>query len=129
MMKKFLMCGVTGWCLEIFWTALDSLRKRNMKLNGTTSVWMFPIYGCASFLLPVCRLIRSFPSAVRGSIYSALIMTGEYIFGSLLSQKDVCPWDYSRSRFNYQGVIRLDYFFVWFLVGLLYEKLLCRKAA
>lgn len=124
MMKKFLMCGVTGWCLEILWTALDSFRKRKLKLTGTTSVWMFPIYGCAALLAPVSRWIQKYPALVRGSIYSGLIMAGEFLSGSLLSKKDLCPWDYSRARFNYRGIIRLDYFFVWFFTGLLYEKLL-----
>lgn len=124
MIRKFLMCGVTGWCLEILWTALDSFRKRKLKLTGMTSVWMFPIYGCASFLSPLCRWMRSLPAIIRGSVYSVLILTGEFISGTLLSKKDMCPWDYSRARFNYRGVIRLDYFFVWFFIGLLYEKLL-----
>lgn len=34
------------------------------------------------------------------------------------------PWDYSHARLNVKGVIRLDYAPVWFLTGLLYEKLL-----
>lgn len=124
MMKKFFLCGATGWCLEIFWTALDSLRKRNLKLIGTTSAWMFPIYGCAAFLSPISRWIHAFPTLLRGSIYSVLIMAGEFLSGSLLKKRDLCPWDYSRSRFSFRGLIRLDYFFVWFFTGLLYEKLL-----
>ena len=40
----------------------------------------------------------------------------------------MCPWDYSRARSNIQGVIRLDYAPVWFLTGLLYERLLQKEA-
>lgn len=94
-MKKFLTCGVMGWCLEIFWTSLGALRKRQMKLMGTTSAWMFPIYGCAALLSPVSRLIRRFPAILRGSIYSFLILAGEFLSGSLLSRHGLCPWDYS----------------------------------
>ena len=125
-MKKFLTCGVMGWCLEIFWTSLGALRKRQMKLMGTTSAWMFPIYGCAALLSPVSRLIRRFPAILRGSIYSFLILAGEFLSGSLLSRHGLCPWDYSRARFHYKGLIRPDYFFLWFFVGLLYEKILTR---
>ena len=46
MLKNFLKCGLTGWCMEISFTALDSLRRRDMTLKGCTSLWMFPIYGC-----------------------------------------------------------------------------------
>ncbi|MCI8286616.1 MAG: hypothetical protein HFH89_02930, partial [Lachnospiraceae bacterium] len=47
-LKNFLKCGLAGWCMEISFTALDSLRRRDMTLKGCTSLWMFPIYGCAA---------------------------------------------------------------------------------
>ena len=56
------------------------------------------------------------------------IFLGEYISGCLLKQKDMCPWDYSRAPYHLQGVIRLDYAPVWFLVGLFYERVLLREA-
>ena len=36
--KNFLRCGLTGWCMEIFFTSLDSLRRRDYKLKGNTSI-------------------------------------------------------------------------------------------
>ena len=127
-MKKyihnFIHCGILGWCLEILFTALDSLRKRNFTLKGHTSIWMFPIYGCACFLAPICRLLRGKSPFVRGTTYAAIIFTGEYLTGTLLSKKQLCPWDYSHSKWNIQKLIRLDYLPVWFLVGLLFERLL-----
>ena len=33
--------------------------------------------------------------------------------------------DYSDAALNYKGIIRLDYAPVWFIVGLIYEKMLC----
>ena len=77
-MKKFLTCGVMGWCLEIFWTSLGALRKRQMKLMGTTSAWMFPIYGCAALLSPVSRLIRRLPKDLN-----ILFMPGKWVMLSL----------------------------------------------
>ena len=123
-MKNFLMCGVVGWCLEIFWTSLGALRRREMKLTGNTSIWMFPIYGCAAILGPISRLLKGFPVILRGSIYSALIMTGEFLSGSWLARRNMCPWDYSKAKYNYKGLVRADYFPVWFFAGLLYERLL-----
>lgn len=52
------------------------------------------------------------------------IFLGEYVFGSFLKKRKMCPWDYSNSNFHINGLIRLDYAPVWFLTGLLYEKLL-----
>lgn len=112
--------------MEIFWTGLHALRVRNLKLIGNSSLWMFPIYGCAAFLTPVMRWMKGEHFLKRGLVYMTCIFLGEYVSGSLLKQKDMCPWDYSQSPYQYQGVIRLDYAPVWFLVGLLYEKLLIK---
>lgn len=49
------------------------------------------------------------------------IFLGEYVSGMFLKKRNACPWDYSKSRFNYRGVIRLDYAPIWFLTGLLFE--------
>jgi len=128
LVKNFLTCGLAGWCMEILFTALDSLRRRNYKLMGKTSLFMFPIYGCAAFLLPLFKLLKNSSVKVRGCIYAVCIFTGEFISGRFLSKHNLCPWDYSKARWNIKKVIRLDYFPVWFLSGLLFEKLLTGKA-
>ena len=56
------------------------------------------------------------------------IYLGEYISGRLLKNKDMCPWDYSDCPLQYQGVIRFDFAPLWFLTGLLFERvILCRS--
>ena len=100
-----------------------------MKLEGRSSIWMFPIYGMAAFLAPVSRWIHSKNIWLRGFIYTGAIFLTEFAAGSLLKRKDMCPWDYSRSRFNIGGVVRLDYARVWFLTGLLYERILKRNTS
>lgn len=121
---NFIHCGILGWCMEILFTAFHSLRRRQLALKGNTSVWMFPIYGCACFLAPICRLLKKKPLLLRGSIYAGLIFGAEYLTGSLLSRRQLCPWDYSRSRWHIQRLIRLDYLPLWFFAGLLFERLL-----
>lgn len=127
-MKKyihnFIHCGILGWCMEITFTALNSFRRRQFKLTGNTSIWMFPIYGCACFLAPVCRLLKKKSPLVRGLSYAALIFTGEFLTGVLLCKKDLCPWDYSRSKWHIHKIIRLDYLPFWFMAGLLFERLI-----
>lgn len=123
-MKNFLRCGVFGWCLEIFWTSLDSLRRGELKLMGQSSAWMFPIYGMAALIRPLSVLFRSFGFVTRGLIYMSGIFSMEYLTGSFLKKHGVCPWDYSDARLNYHGLIRLDYAPLWFLTGLFYEKIL-----
>ncbi len=122
--KNFLKCGFTGWCLEIIFTSLGSLRRRDLTLKGTTSIWMFPIYGSAVLLTPICRLLKNKPLFLRGITYMNCIFAAEYTTGTLLKKKGLCPWDYRRSRWNIKNVIRLDYAPFWFLTGLLFEKLI-----
>ena len=125
--NNFLTCGTTGWCMEIIFTSIHSLFDRDPKLVGNTSIWMFPIYGMASLLKPVCTLLKKHSLWLRGSVYTACILTGEYLTGSFLRRFEACPWDYSRSPFNVKGLIRLDYAPLWFGAGLLFEKILCRR--
>lgn len=123
----FLLCGVSGWCMECLWTGLGSLLSaKDRCLSCKTSIWMFPIYGMAACLTPVCKKISNKSTMLRGSIYMLCIYTAEYTTGMLLKKYKACPWDYSHSRFHYRGVIRLDYAPAWFFAGLFYEKLLNR---
>ncbi len=127
-LKNFLKCGLAGWCMEILFTSMDSLRRRDMTLQGTTSLWMFPIYGSAAVLSPLGRMLRTKPVWVRGSVYMGLIFSEEYLTGRLLAKRDACPWDYGRSRWNIGRVVRLDFAPCWFLAGLIFERLLCPAA-
>lgn len=122
--KNFIKCGITGWCLEIVFTAADALRRRDMTLKGNTSLWMFPIYGSAAILSPLGRLLRDKSVWLRGITYMGLIFCMEYLSGSLLAKRKFCPWDYGRSRWNIKGIIRLDFAPNWFMAGLLFERLL-----
>lgn len=121
---NFIHCGILGWCLEITFTALNSFRRREFKLEGNTSIWMFPIYGMAAFLAPVCSLVKKRHFFIRGLVYAALIFLGEFAAGTLLSRRGLCPWDYGRSRWHVKKIIRLDYLPFWLLAGLLFERLI-----
>ena len=123
--KNFFKCGTVGWCIEILFTALQNLRRREMTLTGNTSLWMFPIYGMAAFLSPIFHLLRKLPCIIRGLFYMCSIFTVEYISGIRLRKKGLCPWDYHRSGWNIKGIIRLDYAPLWFAAGLLFERIVC----
>lgn len=120
--QLFLHCGIAGWCIEILYTACKTLQRRDFQLKGTTSLWMFPIYGCAAFLRPLFRITHRLWLPLRGTLYALLIFSGEFLSGKLLGEKGVEPWDYSRFRLRIGPHIRLDFFPHWFLAGLFYEK-------
>lgn len=124
--RNFFICGLTGWCMEILFTSAGSLLKKDGRLIGQTSVWMFPIYGMAACIRPVYRVIKGLPALFRGGIYTLGIFSFEYISGTFLKKHEVCPWDYSDAKTNIDGVIRLDYAPFWMAAGLLFERILVR---
>lgn len=124
--RNFFVCGLTGWCMEILFTSAGSLLKKDGRLIGQTSIWMFPIYGMAVLIRPVYKVIKKLPALFRGGIYSLGIFCFEYISGTLLKKHHICPWDYSDAAANVNGVIRLDYAPLWMLAGLLFERILCK---
>lgn len=125
--KNFFLCGALGWCMECFWTGMDAIRcHKDKTLRCRTSVWMFPIYGMAALFAPISRLLKGVPAIFRGIVYTILIFTGEFLSGSLLKKHESCPWDYSNAKYNYKGLIRLDYAPAWFISGLIFEKVLTK---
>lgn len=127
--KNFFICGLTGWCMEILFTSAGSLLKKDGRLIGQTSVWMFPIYGMAACIGPVYRKIKKLPALFRGTLYSLGIFSFEYLSGSVLKRHAMCPWDYSGAKSNIDGLIRLDYAPFWMAAGLLFERILVHADA
>ncbi|WBW96757.1 putative ABC transporter permease [Oceanirhabdus sp. W0125-5] len=121
---RFIIYGLVGWCAEVIWNGVRSLIAGDFLLVGWTSMWMFPIYGLMIFLEPIHNRIRNFPLIIRGGIYTVLIFFVEFLTGLVLSIiLGTCPWDYTDSPLSVCGVIRLDFIPVWFIGGLLFEKL------
>lgn len=126
--SNFLICGFCGWCMECLWTGMNSIRgHKDRTLACHTSVWMFPIYGMAACLNPFCKKLKDRNALLRGGIYAFLIYITEYTTGVVLKKYGACPWDYSKAKLNYKGVVRLDYAPAWFLAGLFFEKVLNRS--
>ena len=124
---NFILCGLSGWCMECFWTGFHSIKCHEDKtLSCRTSVWMFPIYGMAACLNPICNKLKDRNALVRGGVYAFLIYVAEYSSGIILKKYGACPWDYSKAKFNVKGVIRFDYAPAWCIAGLVFEKLIKR---
>ena len=122
--KKFIFCGLTGWCIEVAFTSANAILKKDKKMMGQTSAWMFPIYGMAACIDDISPKIAHWTPLRRGLLYGSAIMTAEYITGSLLTRIDACPWSYKGCKYAVKDVVRLDYLPFWIGTGLLYEKLL-----
>lgn len=124
--KSFLRCGLIGWCMEILFTAVGTLRSRDFTLKGCTSLWMFPIYGSVALLTPLFHSLKKKAVWIRGSIYMFFFFLAEFFSGLFLQKKKLCPWNYNRSKWNIHQIIRLDYAPLWFGAGLLFEQICIR---
>ena len=125
--RNFIICGLTGWCIEVFFTAItakDSRGKHNKKLEGHSSIWMLPIYGLASTIGDVYPKITRWPRLARAFLYGIGFFVVEFISGKFLTRIGVCPWCYDGCKYSVDGVIRLDYFPLWMLAGMFYERIL-----
>lgn len=139
---NFCKCGVAGWCLEVMFTSVESIMLGDWRLMGKTSLLMFPIYGLGALLGPIGYgvdqwLNTSWDGTLtqkdrimrHGTLYMVLIFTAEYLTGTWLKTRGMCPWDYSGRNTNINGLIRLDFAPLWFATGLLFEQITKKKGA
>ena len=84
MRKRFVIYGMVGLCMEIFWTGMGSLINGNLRLIGQSNIWMFFIYGMAIFLEPIHTLLNGWSVILRGGVYTLLIFITEYFTGWLI---------------------------------------------
>lgn len=124
MLIHFIVYGLLGMLMEVFWTGAHSLISGDLNLISKTSIWMFFIYGSAILLEPIHDKIRRKNIFFRGIAWALLIFVIEFLSGYLLEQLiGSCPWDYrSSTPHTLNGYIRYDYFPAWFIVGLVFEK-------
>jgi len=122
MLRRYLLYGLLGWVLEIIWTGLESLISGDLRLLGFTNLWMFLIYGSAVFLEPLHDYISDWRWPVRGLIWLGVIWGIEYFSGLFLfGLFGVYPWYYNWPL-NIHGLITLEFAPVWFVAGLLFER-------
>ncbi|SFG66418.1 Putative ABC-transporter type IV [Desulfotomaculum arcticum] len=123
MLTRFVIYGLLGWNMEVFWTGLMSGLNGNPRLAAHTYLWMFPIYGLAVLLEPLHEKIRFLPWYLRGMIWVLVIWAVEFTTGGLLRMiVGTSPWIY-REGWQIYGLIRLDMAPLWFAAGLLFERI------
>jgi uncharacterized membrane protein len=130
----FLIFAAAGVAQEVLFTGIiDSIKEKNPRLKGRSTLWMFPIYGCILFIVMFVSHLN-YPWYVRGLLYAVLILAWEYVTGYIIRKLvGVAPWDYAnttsydnaarKKRFQLHGLICLEYVPIWFIGGLLAEKL------
>lgn len=130
----FFVGSIIGWALELLWRRFFSQNNPERKwlnpgfLNGP----YLPLYGlslCILFSLSFIRVSwvsdRWLQETILFIIMALCITVMEYIAGLIfIKGMHIKLWDYSKNRFNIQGIICLQYTFYWYLLSAVYYFLI-----
>lgn len=119
MIISFIAFGILGMMVEVAFGAFKSLLKdRSYELRGTTSIWVFPLYGLIAIIYPIIAIrLGGMPWYGRGLIYTAIIAAVQFLAGFLLTRLTICPWHYS-DKWSIKGLVYLPYLPLWFAFGM-----------
>ncbi len=109
-----------------FTSARLTRASRRFRPAGPATRWMPAIYALTLPLFePAHDRLRGQPAPIRAATYAAGIMLVELVSGWALRRRTGrCPWDYGgRTRWDVDGLVRLDYAPLWALAGLGAERL------
>ena len=130
----FFVGSLIGWGLEVLWRRFFSKNNPERKwinpgfLNGP----YLPLYGlslCTLFSLTFIDVNFVSERWLQDTIlfiFMALCITlMEYIAGLIfIKGMHIKLWDYSKNRFNIQGIICLQYTFYWYILSAVYYFLI-----
>lgn len=122
--------GIHGYFTEVMFTAIwEFVVNTNWKFPGCTSVWSLFIYSGCSFFIEKAflKLEHKVHIALRGLIYLFFAYSWELVTGLLLRRFNACPWDYTEFKYNFLGLITLEYAPCWYVGGLVLEQLLTKN--
>jgi Putative ABC-transporter type IV len=120
--------GLLGICAEVIVSAILHKwegKERNWSLRGQSYLWSFPLYGLIAPLFePLHNYLRPWHWLLRGTIYVFCFWIVEYSAGWILRRAlGSCPWNYGDCRYHLHGLIRWDFFPLWFVFGMFLEFL------
>ncbi len=123
----FSIFSLIGWILEF---CFRSIRNNKFINPGFMSGCVVPLYGFGTItIVLLCNLIDSYN--IHYAYKLSLIFLSSMIFLSLLEfitglvvlkLFKIRLWNYSNSKFNYKGFVRLEFSITWGLLALLFYK-------
>lgn len=129
-LSRWYIYAIHGYFTEVMFTATWAfIASQDWKFQGVTSVWALFIYGTCGFVLERLYLLlrERYSLLTRGALYTLCIYFWEFSTGYVLGCFKACPWDYSDFRYNFMGLITLEYSLFWFVGSLLLERLIIRN--
>ncbi|XDV50758.1 hypothetical protein PO909_019773 [Leuciscus waleckii] len=130
-LARLYIYALHGCLCEVAFTASwDWYYTHDHRLAGHTSLWALLIYSSAIFYmegLSVTLQKKHCPLPVRLTVYTLFIYLWEFSWGYLLRFFGACPWDYSEFRYNFIGLVTLEYAVPWALAAHVAEKHVIRN--
>ena len=131
----FFIGSLLGWGLEVMYRRFSPANKERRWINPGFMIGPYlPLYGfglTALYLLAGLEDTALISEVTAGSkialfIVMALVMTAmEYVAGLIFIRgMKVKLWDYSKEKFNFQGIICLRFSIYWALLGAVYYFLI-----
>ncbi|XP_068103956.1 transmembrane protein 229B-like [Hyperolius riggenbachi] len=119
--------SIHGYVCEVLFTAFfDFAVSRDWRFRGVSSLWALFIYGVAMLGVEHMYLTLRFHCSflLRALLYTIWVYICEFTSGWILRRARACPWDYSHYRYNYKGLVTLEYAPFWLIGCVLLEKFL-----
>jgi len=119
----FALCATMGWIIEFVYR---SINRKKLVNPGFLTGMALPIYGLGGIIMYLFSylfidmpiLLKLLFLFVSSSIFMTLLeLIGGIIF---LKYYKVKLWDYSKLKFNYKGVICLQFSLIWGVLATIY---------
>ncbi|XP_077587533.1 transmembrane protein 229b isoform X1 [Stigmatopora nigra] len=127
---RWYLYAIHGFVCEVIFTACwEFVVHRNWKFPGTSSLWAFVLYGTCMLAMEriFLRLRDRVNVVVRCLVYTLWIYLWELSTGLLLRRLGACPWNYSKLRYNFMGLVAAEYAVLWYFATFLAERLVIQN--
>ncbi|KAL1425593.1 hypothetical protein MTO96_019022 [Rhipicephalus appendiculatus] len=116
---RLYLYALHGYLVEVTFTAVwDLLATGNPELRGYSSVWSLGVYSaCCIGMEKISFFMQTIPLPARAVAHTCWIYVWEFTTGSLLRKIGACPWNYEQFRYNFHGLVTLEYAPLWFMCG------------
>lgn len=125
---RWYIYAIHGYFSEMLFTAI--ILDQNWTFQGVPAMLSLFSFGTCGFVLERLYLPMrgQYCLLTRCALYTLCAYLWQLSTGAVLRFFNACPWDYSEFRYNFLGLVTLEYFLFFFVGTLLLERMIIRNA-